>query len=300
MESIELSKIYPRDRLSINPNGANMHHDISLSKIPDMLAYLIETKLNSNPTHKMVIERFDQRPHRDGYRALYPHWLVTSVEVYAYNEYIGSLGVEPSADLRSTFKIRLRNRAIGEIMVRNGYIASGKANTLSATYDKFFRPATAIVKANLLRQKAHQAMHNENRTQEEKQRPVTAFVKSLTNHIMENFDKYKEIAISNGGSYNHDTLPLLHSHYTLVNSIAPNLKTTNKDGFYFYASDGFCLATNLQGLKIGAHYANTLPKKLAAKVGMLKLADDKTFVRNVGYRQQQDFFFITGDYNEYT
>ena len=133
--------------------------------------------------------------------------------------------------------------------------------------------------------------------------PTRAFVESLTAHIMQNFDKYKEIAINSGWSSEHqDTLPSLYSDYTLVASIAPSPKPHNKnsEGFYFYVSDGVCLATNLAGKKVGAHYANTLPEKLAAKVGMLKLANDKTFVRDVGYRQQQDFFYISGDYNEYT
>jgi hypothetical protein len=44
MKSIELSKIYPRDRLDIDPSGVNIDHDISLSRIPDILAYLIEIK----------------------------------------------------------------------------------------------------------------------------------------------------------------------------------------------------------------------------------------------------------------
>jgi hypothetical protein len=74
----------------------------------------------------------------------------------------------------------------------------------------------------------------------------------------------------------------------------------NKKGFYFYTENETCLAIDQKGKKVGAHYANTLPEKLAAKVGMLKLANDKTFVRDVGYRQQQDFFYISGDYNEYT
>jgi hypothetical protein len=130
MKSIELSNIYPRDRLDIDPNGVNIDHDISLSRIPDILAYLIEIKLNCNPTHKMVIEQFSLR---------HPHWLVTHVEVYAGNEYIGSLGVDGYTD-----RITLRNRAINEVMVRKGYMASSKANQLSANYDKFFRPATPL------------------------------------------------------------------------------------------------------------------------------------------------------------
>jgi hypothetical protein len=287
MKSIELSKIYPRDRLDIDPSGVNIDHDISLSRIPDILAYLIEIKLNCNPTHKMVIEQFSLR---------HPHWLVTSVEVYAGDEYIGSLGVDGYTD-----RIALRNRAINEVMVRKGYMASSKANQLSANYDKFFRPATPLQQANLLRKEAYNEMARGKMAEANKSlAPTRAFVESLTDYIMDNFDKYKEIAISNGLSSEHlDNLPSLYSDYTLVASIAP-LHRNKPEGFYLYVSDEVCLVTDHLGNKIGAHYANNLPPELSGKVGMLKIAEDKTFIRNVGYRQQQDFFYILGDYNEHT
>lgn len=186
-------------------------------------------------------------------------------------------------------------------MTRKGYMASGNANTLSAKYDKFIRPASAIQKSSILRQTARRAMQDENRFQMEKQEPVETFVKHLTKHVMANFNTYRDIAVNNGFSYRStaqgdllNTLPSLHSDYTLVNNIF------NKKGFYFYTENETCIAIDQKGKKVGAHYANTLPEKLAAKVGMLKLANDKTFVRDVGYRQQQDFFYISGDYNEYT
>ena len=96
-----------------------------------------------------------------------------------------------------------------------------------------------------------------------------------------------------------DNLPSLYSDYTLVASIAP-LHRNKPEGFYLYVSDEVCLVTDHLGNKIGAHYANNLPPELSGKVGMLKIAEDKTFIRNVGYRQQQDFFYILGDYNEHT
>ncbi len=286
MQMTTLDRIYPRDRLSIADNPWH-EQEAERAALPELLAYLIETKLNLNLSHRMVIE-------------ICHHTLrVTNVIVYSGTEKIGMLGVD-----RHQEKITLRNRAINEVMVRKGYMASGKANQLSANYDKFFRPATPLAKADRLRKKAYNEMARENMAQTRKSlAPTRAFVESLTDHIMQNFDKYKEIAINSGWASEHeDTLPSLYSDYTLVASIAPSPKLHNKnsEGFYFYVSDGVCLATNLAGKKVGAHYANTLPEKLAAKVGMLKLADDKTFVRNVGYRQQQDFFYISGDYNEYT
>jgi hypothetical protein len=183
-------------------------------------------------------------------------------------------------------------------------MASSKANQLSANYDKFFRPATPLQQANLLRKEAYNEMARGKMAQANKSlAPTRAFVESLTDYIMQNFDKYKEIAINSGWSSEHqDTLPSLYSDYTLVASIAPSPKLHNKnsEGFYFYVSDGVCLATDYRGHKIGAHYSNNLPTELAGRIGMLKLAEDKTFIRNVGYRQQQDFFYILGDYNEYT
>ena len=292
MTMTTLNKIYPRDRLSVADATyafpkPNLH--IGDAELPELLAYLIETKLNTHSDHRMVISVSDRT------------WQVNGVKVYSGNEHLGTLGVE-----WYPLKITLINRTIKEEMTRKGYMASGNANTLSAKYDKFFRPATPLAKADRLRKKARSAMQREQFDQSKKQRPVESFVKHLTNHIMDNFDKYRDIAVSSGFSYRSNaegdllnTLPSLHSDYTLVDSLAPKHSQVVENGFYFYISDEMCLATNHLGKKIGAHYANTLPEKLAAKVGMLKLANDKTFVRDVGYRQQQDFFYISGDYNEY-
>jgi hypothetical protein len=285
MQMTTLDRIYPRDRLSVADNTCS--RDTGEAELPEILAYLIETKLNLNLSHRMVIE-------------IQRHsWRVKNVTVYSGTEEIGTLGVDMHQG-----KITLTNRAINEVMVRKGCMASSKANQLSANYDKFFRPATPLQKANLLRKEAYNEMARGKMAEANKSlAPTRAFVESLTDHIMQNFDKYKEIAINSGWSSEHqDTLPSLYSDYTLVASIAPSPKLHNKnsEGFYFYVSDGVCLATDYRGHKIGAHYSNNLPTELAGRIGMLKLAEDKTFIRNVGYRQQQDFFYILGDYNEYT
>jgi hypothetical protein len=285
MQMTTLDRIYPRDRLSVADNTCS--RDTGEAELPEILAYLIETKLNLNLSHRMVIE-------------IQRHsWRVKNVTVYSGTEEIGTLGVDMHQG-----RITLTNRAINEVMVRKGYMASSKANQLSANYDKFFRPATPLVKANLLRKEAYNEMARGKMAEANKSlAPTRAFVESLTDYIMQNFDKYKEIAINSGWSSEHqDTLPSLYSDYTLVASIAPSPKLHNKnsEGFYFYVSDGVCLATDYRGHKIGAHYSNNLPTELAGRIGMLKLAEDKTFIRNVGYRQQQDFFYILGDYNEYT
>ena len=286
MTMTTLNKIYPRDRLSVADDTYTKHPDLHVgdAELPELLAYLIETKLNTHSDHRMVISFSDRT------------WQVNGVKVYSGNEHLGTLSVE-----WYPLKITLINRTIRERMTRKGYMASGNANTLSAKYDKFIRPASAIQKSSILRQTARRAMQDEHSSQTEKQHPVETFVKHLTDHIMDNFDKYKDIAVSDGFSYRStaqgdllNTLPSLHSDYTLVNNIF------NKKGFYFYTENETCIAIDQKGKKVGAHYANTLPEKLAAKVGMLKLANDKTFVRDVGYRQQQDFFYISGDYNEYT
>ena len=283
MQMTTLDKIYPRDRLSVADDTCHSRH-VGDAELPELLAYLIETKLNTHSDHRMVISFIDRRGQ------------VNNVQVYSGNEHLGTLGVE-----WYPLKISLRNHTIKEEMTRKGYMASGNANTLSAKYDKFIRPASAIQKSSILRQTARRAMLEEHRSQTEKQRPVETFVKHLTNHIMDNFDKYRDIAVSSGFSCRStaegdllNTLPSLHRDCALVHNIV------NKKGFYFYTENGTSIVTDQKGKKVGAHYETTLPEKLAAKVGMLKLANDKTFVRDVGYRQQQDFFYITGDYNEYT
>jgi len=289
MQMTTLDRIYPRDRLRV-ADGTPTVYPVGDGELPELLAYLIETKLKTHSDHHMVISFHHHTGH------------VKNVEVYSGNEHLGTLGVEMYQE-----KITLSNRTITQVMTRKGHMASGSANQLSAKYDKFFRPATAGAKASRLRSIARRAMRAEQHTQGENQDPVKAFVNSLTGHIMDNFDKYKDIAVSNGfwvSDLPQRDLPSLHSDYTLVDSIAPknkgNLNQYLAQGFYLYISDGMCIATDQSGSKVGAHHANTLPEKLATKVGMLKIANDKTFVRDVGYRQQQDFFYISGDYNEYT
>ena len=287
MQMTTLDTIYPRDRLSVaDATYAFPQPELHVgdAELPELLAYLIETKLNTHSEHRMVISVSDRT------------WQVNGVKVYSGNEHLGTLGVE-----WYPLKITLNNRTIANVMTRKGYMASGNANTLSVKYDKFVRPASAIQKSSILMQTARRAMQDEHRSQTEKQHPVETFVKHLTNHIMANFDEYRDIAVSNGFSYRSkvqgdllNTLPSLHRDCALVHNIV------NKKGFYFYTENETYLAIDQKGKKVGAHYANTLPEKLAAKIGMLKLANDKTFVRDVGYRQQQDFFYISGDYNEYT
>jgi len=283
MQMTTLDRIYPRDRLSVADNTCS--RDTGEAELPEILAYLIETKLNLNLSHCMVIE-------------IQRHsWRVKNVTVYSGTEELGTLGVDVHQE-----KITLSNRAIGEVMVRKGYMASAKANQLSANYDKFFRPATPLVKANMLRKEAYNEMARERMAQTNKALPpIRSFVESLTAHVMDNFDKYKDIAIDNDWSFPNldvNSLPSLYSDYKLVDEIAP--VHSKRDGFYVYISDGVCLAADSVGRKIGAHYSNNLPTELSGKIGMLKLAEDKTFIRSVGYRQQQDFFYILGDYDEHT
>jgi hypothetical protein len=80
MQMTTLDRIYPRDRLSVADNTCS--RDTGEAELPEILAYLIETKLNLNLSHRMVIE-------------IQRHsWRVKNVTVYSGTEEIGTLGVD--------------------------------------------------------------------------------------------------------------------------------------------------------------------------------------------------------------
>ena len=120
MQMTTLDRIYPRDRLSIADNPWHAQ-DAEKADLPELLAYLIETKLNLNLSHRMVIEISRQVLR------------VKNVTVYSGTEEIGTLSVDMHQG-----KINLSNHAITRIMVRKGYMASGKAISYRQTTISFF------------------------------------------------------------------------------------------------------------------------------------------------------------------
>ena len=72
----------------------------------------------------------------------------------------------------------------------------------------------------------------------------------------------------------------------------------NGSGFFVHLEDTTCLVLKPDKTKQGAHYAYDLPEQIGRAVGMLKMTDDGTFIRGVGFKYSQDLYFITGEYNE--
>lgn len=292
----EMTQLKRHARLQVNDDTGLVG-----SELPTLLANLIEDKLNSNPSHRMVMS---WTPAKSGPR-LY------QVKVYFGNEELGTIGVQRGSSPYG--KITLTNPTIASVTLRKGHMATSKANALSAKYDKYFRPATRSVLANRLRRAARAAMYQQRLYRRGQYSPVTAFVSSLTRHVMDNYDEYRDIAARKGFKFNDKyDLPSLHSAYSLVDDITPRnqldydplsegraKENEAGQGFYLYIDDIY-LVLDHTGKKIGAHLPSELPEDMALQIGMLKVANDKTFIKDVGYRYQKDFFYVKGDYNDYT
>jgi len=194
-------------------------------------------------------------------------------------------------------KVRLHSKTIERKLFRKEYISSASAKRLSKEYDTHFKPEEQISKARELVSKTIQAMRREHSMQMSLQAPVTSFAMSLVPYLMQNIDNYKELAISNG--YDPDQLEKIHtvwSNLTLVESVIGD--RANCDGFFVHVEGDTCLVLDAHENKQGAHYSYALPEKIGRAVGMLKLTENRTFIRNVGYKYDPSTYFISGEYNE--
>jgi hypothetical protein len=182
--------------------------------------------------------------------------------------------------------------------VRKGYLSSASAERLSKEYDTHFKPEEQISKAKDLVSSTIRAMKQEHSRQMSLQSPVKSFAMSLVPYLMQNIDNYKEIAIGNG--YDPERLEELHTVWNdlrLVESVTGE-HSINGSGFFVHVEGDTCLVLDARKTKQGAHYSYALPEQIGRAVGMLKLTENRTFIRNVGYKYDPSMYFIAGEYNE--
>jgi len=253
-------------------------------KIPKLIADLIDSKLYQHSNHTMELGA-DVKQTGNAY--------VNFIVVRQAGEILGHI----TWDVCDFDKVRLHSKTIERKLFRKEYISSASAKRLSKEYDTHFKPEEQISKARELVSKTIQAMRREHSMQMSLQAPVTSFAMSLVPYLMQNIDNYKELAISNG--YDPDQLEKIHtvwSNLTLVESVIGD--RANCDGFFVHVEGDTCLVLDAHENKQGAHYSYALPEKIGRAVGMLKLTENRTFIRNVGYKYDPSTYFISGEYNE--
>lgn len=292
MELTTLEGLYqhPTNRLTLSETAQlleRMHGDSFCEnmKLPVVMANLINSKLRQHRNHTMEIAEVYERNSGN---------YITKVVVRQAGETLGSI----EWDVFGGKTLRLRNKAIRKKMKRKQYVSSGNQSRLSKEYDMYFKPEEQIAKAKELASNAIRYMKMAHSSQMQKQSPVVEFARSLIPYLMENVDNYKEIAIANGyDPADLEELTKVWSDLTLVESVTGK-HSINGSGFFVHLEDTTCLVLNAKKEKIGAHYSHTLPDKIGGAVGMLKMTDDGTFIRNVGYKYNPRFYFIAGEYNE--
>jgi len=254
-------------------------------KIPKLIADLINSKLYQHSNHTIELESVHEQMAKT---------YVTNIVVRQAGEVLGYIRWE----VYDFDKVLLRSKTIEKKLVRKRHISSASAERLSKEYDTHFKPEEQISKAKNLVSSTIQAMKQEHSRQMSLQSPVKSFARSLVPYLMQNIDNYKELAISNG--YDPDQLEELHtvwSNLTLVESVIGD-RDINGSGFFVHVEGDTCLVLDAHKNKKGAHYSYALPEQIGRAVGMLKLTENCTFIRNVGYKYDSSTYFIAGEYNE--
>ena len=254
-------------------------------KIPKLIADLIDSKLYQHSNHTIQLESVHKQT---------ANTYVTDIVVRQAGEVLGYI----TWNVYDFDKVRLHSKTIKKKLMRKGHLSSASAERLSKEYDTHFKPEEQISKAKDLVSSTIRAMKQEHSRQMSLQSPVKSFAMSLVPYLMQNIDNYKEIAISNG--YDPDQLEELHtvwSNLTLVESVTGD-RDINGSGFFVHVEGDTCLVLDGYKKKQGAHYSYALPEKIGRAVGMLKLTENRTFIRNVGYKYDPSTYFISGEYNE--
>ena len=253
-------------------------------KIPKLIADLINSKLYQHSNHTIELESVHKQT---------AYTYVTDIVVRQAGETLGYI----TWNVYDFDKVRLHSKTITQKLMRKGYLSSANAERLAKEYDMHFKPEEHISKARDLVSSTIRAMKQEHSRQMSLQSPVKSFAMSLVPYLMQNIDNYKELAISNG--YDPDQLEKIHtvwSNLTLVESVIGD--RANCDGFFVHVEGDTCLVLDAHENKQGAHYSYALPEKIGRAVGMLKLTENRTFIRNVGYKYDPSTYFISGEYNE--
>lgn len=255
-------------------------------KIPVLVANLVDAKLYQHRNHEMVI--------CDVWERINGVYITEIMVKGASGEGLGTIGWE----LFDSKNIMLKAKTISKKMKRKDHIASGNFDRLCREYDTHFRPQSQISKAKELVSSTISQMKREHTNQMQKQRLVLDFVKSLVPHVMQNIDTFKGVAISNG--FDPDDIEeaqTVWSNLMLVESVTGKC-SMNDSGFFVHIEDDTCLVLDANKNNIGAHHSYELPDKIGKAVGMLKLTENCTFIRNVGYKYDPSTYFIAGEYNE--
>jgi len=293
MEITTLEGLYqhPTNRLTLGSDLQYLErvHGDSLCeelKIPKLIADLINSKLYRHINHTIELDSVYEQM---------ASTYVNAIVVKQAGEILGYI----TWDVHDNEKVRLHSKTITKKLVRKEYISSASAERLSKEYDTHFKPEEQISKAKDLVSSTIQAMKQEHLKQVSLQSPVESFAMSLVPYLMQNIDNYKELAISNG--YDPDQLEELHtvwSNLTLVESVTGQGRDINGSGFFVHVEGDTCLVLDAHKNKKGAHYSYALPEQIGRAVGMLKLTENRTFIRDVGYKYDPSTYFIAGEYNE--
>lgn len=120
---------------------------------------------------------------------------------------------------------------------------------------------------------------------------MNQYVDALQSHILLNLDKYNDIALPHLKDKSIvETLPKVYDHFEIAQNICMDhpLKTS---GYVFLDGNEYHIKVE-KTAEIKTYTTDTIPPMLKQDIGMLKLIGDGEFLRDVGYRRDENKFYL--------
>lgn len=257
--------------------------------IPYPLLHLLQTKHNTKNKRLICATSGHQTSGGTCSDSLRIQLRLETFTVYENNVAIGWINCN-----RKHSKLELRSQFTKTPEGKKLYISTSSPKRLVNAYEKYVRTPTFLEEADKLRQFATRDMRNLNLEHSQRfSSKVPVFADALLPYIMDNFDKYKDIAMQAG--VKEADIDIALSTYTQRNVVQQICKTKNGDGSFVYNEDDDWLFIHpTTGGKKAAYLTSSLPQDTLEKIGMLKMGNNSSFLKDVGYKHNDNFFFITG------
>jgi hypothetical protein len=264
--------------------GANIEH-VSLGQVDEDFARMIISKHEKYPLYVFM-----------GTGAAYanlPNPTLSTFDVYYKNAVLGTV-----RSLAVVKQYILQNDMIRVAVPRVGEIRTKDIRRASRKFDKYIRPkSNDETFYGAVKQGREALLHAREAVGTDRYHYNAFVVTYFGDHIAKNFEHYRAIGLSNGASVKEiDTAYQRHSTWSAVEETSGGMSATF--GYFLHLMEDKCYVTNSMSVGHRVYAMQDIPQKLRDKLGMLKLVVNNTHVRGVGFRCNDDTFFIAEKYDE--
>ena len=258
----------------------------TIYEVSDFMADFMFPLMEQFPKFDFVASGWTLRSGDTTTRAVEP----SKYEVYYNDEKLGEVSSEHKRNGRH---YQLTTHRIAKRRQRGYWDSTTKIEVARKIFRKEFRPRNA---AELV-SRAHEELHGSanggySSTRGDFIRLYDRLLSTDRNYVMDNYfqDLVKHAAtVRNDSHIVFEKLPEAHEEYRIVKDITECLNAKNGLLVLLHGNE---YVVN-EGSNTTIYKSEDLPDWIRRKVGMLKIAEDRMFVKHVGYRHDGTNFYIT-------